>query len=309
MKRNYLIKIIPPKGYSVYRIEFARRHIIGVVLFALLAVGGAAGTHWYQLHAAQEEAARLAAVAAEQQAALATIDEQTRQLGAQLDAIRKRNEEIRRAMGIAPKHPPARRPEQQSNAASGAPTMAAVEARVTSLLHASAAAHVEESQLQRVAFRVLNLRHVAQVARAEMLAAIPSINPAGDATIASGFGYRSSPWPEFHNGVDLDADYGSTVRAAAAGTVVAAGWDDGGFGIKVEIDHGNGYHTLYAHCSKVEVAAGQRVVKGQPIALVGATGEATGAHLHYQVMRDGTPVDPAPYLDGVPPSVLASLQH
>ena len=277
MKRNYLIKIIPPKGYSVYRIEFARRHIIGVVLFALLAVGGAAGTHWYQLHAAQEEAALLGRGCG--RAAGGPRRRLTSRPGSSGRNSTRSASATRRSAARWASLPvnAAHRPEQHSNVASRAPTMAAVEARVTSLLHASAAAHVEESQLQRVAFRVLNLRHVAQVARAEMLAAIPSINPAGDATIASGFGYRSSPWPEFHNGVDLDADYGATVRAAAAGTVVAAGWDDGGFGIKVEIDHGNGYHTLYAHCSKVEVAAGQRVVKGQPIALVGATGEATGS--------------------------------
>ena len=309
MKQNYLIKIIPPKGYSVYRIEFARRHIVAVVALLVFIVGGAAGLHWYQLHLASESEARLAAIALAQQAKLAAIDEQTRRLAAQLNAIRTRNDEIRRAMGIGVEKPAVHHDSRQSDAATAPASLATVEARVASLEHASASAHIEESQLQHVAMRVLNIRHLQQVARAEMIAAIPSLNPAGDATIASAFGYRSSPWPEFHEGVDLDADYGTTVRAAAAGTVVAAGWDDGGFGIKVEIDHGNGYHTLYAHCAKVEVSAGQHVTKGEPIALVGATGEATGAHLHYQVMHDGTPIDPAPFLNGVPANVLASLQH
>jgi murein DD-endopeptidase MepM/ murein hydrolase activator NlpD len=89
--------------------------------------------------------------------------------------------------------------------------------------------------------------------------------------------------------------------------VVAAGWDDGGYGNKVDIDHGNGYHTWYAHLSRIDVRAGERVYKGESIAAVGSTGFSTGPHLHYQVMRNGTPVDPSPFLHGVPSNVLASL--
>jgi murein DD-endopeptidase MepM/ murein hydrolase activator NlpD len=136
-----------------------------------------------------------------------------------------------------------------------------------------------------------------------MLAAIPSLVPAGSGGIASGFGWRSSPWPEFHKGVDLEADYGETVRASANGTVAFAGWD-GGFGNKVDIDHGNGLHTWYAHLSRITVHEGQTVRKGEPIAKVGSTGEATGPHLHYQVMRDGNPIDPRPFLDGQGAKVL-----
>ncbi|HLI96988.1 MAG TPA: M23 family metallopeptidase, partial [Candidatus Baltobacteraceae bacterium] len=104
----------------------------------------------------------------------------------------------------------------------------------------------------------------------------------------------------------LGADYGDVVRAAAAGTVVSADWD-GGYGEKIDIDHGNGYHTWYAHLSKIEVQDGQFVHKGEEIGLVGSTGYSTGPHLHYQVMLNGQAVDPTPYLDGVPAKVLASL--
>ncbi len=103
--------------------------------------------------------------------------------------------------------------------------------------------------------RVLNVRRLASIARERLIASIPSINPVGGA-IAAGFGWRTNPWPEFHKGVDLEANYGDVVRAAAAGTVVSAGWDPGGFGIKVDIDHGNGYHTWYAHLSRVARRAG-----------------------------------------------------
>jgi murein DD-endopeptidase MepM/ murein hydrolase activator NlpD len=120
------------------------------------------------------------------------------------------------------------------------------------------------------------------------------------------FCYRTYPDTEFHPGVDLAADYGQTVRASAAGTVVSADWD-GGYGKKVDIDHGNGYHTWYAHLSTFNVKAGQYVRKGEAIALAGSTGFSTGPHLHYQVMLNGKPVDPTPYLTGVPSQVLASL--
>jgi murein DD-endopeptidase MepM/ murein hydrolase activator NlpD len=155
--------------------------------------------------------------------------------------------------------------------------------------------------------RVLNLRHVRALTRERLLAFIPSIDPVDGAPVVGCFCWRTSPDVEFHKGVDLGADYGQTVRAAAAGTVAAAGWD-GAYGLKVDIDHGNGYHTWYAHLSRIGVSVGQRVYKGETIAAVGATGFATGPHLHYQLMLNGTAIDPAPYLHGVPQSVLATLR-
>jgi murein DD-endopeptidase MepM/ murein hydrolase activator NlpD len=124
--------------------------------------------------------------------------------------------------------------------------------------------------------------------------------------IAASFGWRTNPWPEFHKGVDLEANYGTPVHATAAGTVASASWD-GGFGLKVDIDHGNGYHTWYAHLSRASVAPGQRVTKGQLIALSGSSGESTGPHLHYQLMYEGQPIDPQPFLNGVPEKVIATL--
>ena len=162
------------------------------------------------------------------------------------------------------------------------------------------------ARMRRLPLRVLNMRRLAQIARAHMLASIPSINPAGKAAVVGCYCYRSSPTAEFHAGVDLDANYGDVVRASAAGTVVAADYD-GGYGLKVDIDHGNGYHTWYAHLSRADVHLGERVTKAQPIALVGSSGRSTGPHLHYQVMRNGQAIDPEPFLRGIPPQVLAAL--
>ncbi len=115
-------------------------------------------------------------------------------------------------------------------------------------------------------------------------------------TITSPFGWRSNPFggsPEFHPGLDIAAPSGTTVTAAAAGTVIMAQWY-GGYGNYVLIDHGGGYSTGYGHLSAIYVSNGQSVTRGQAIGAVGSTGQSTGPHLHFEVRIAGKPVDPAP---------------
>jgi murein DD-endopeptidase MepM/ murein hydrolase activator NlpD len=95
---------------------------------------------------------------------------------------------------------------------------------------------------------------------------------------------------DYHPGIDIANEFGTPEAAADAGQVVFAGWGD--YGIYVEIDHGNGFHTIYAHMSAALVAAGQRVAQGQRIGLMGATGRATGPHLHFEVRYQGVPQNP-----------------
>ncbi|MBN4002863.1 murein hydrolase activator EnvC [Nostoc sp. LPT] len=119
-----------------------------------------------------------------------------------------------------------------------------------------------------------------------------------DASTSSPFGWRIHPilgYRRFHAGLDFAASYGSKIRAADSGTVIFAGWY-GGYGRAVIIDHGNGMTTLYGHTSELYVSEGQAVERGQAIAAVGSTGFSTGPHLHFEVRRNGTPVDPANYL-------------
>ncbi|MFW9264687.1 murein hydrolase activator EnvC family protein [Nostoc sp. CALU 546] len=119
-----------------------------------------------------------------------------------------------------------------------------------------------------------------------------------NASTSSPFGWRMHPvlgYRRFHAGLDFAASYGSTIRAADSGTVIFAGWY-GGYGKAVIIDHGNGITTLYGHSSELYVADGQAVERGQAIAAVGSTGLSTGPHLHFEVRRNGTPVDPTNYL-------------
>ncbi len=112
-------------------------------------------------------------------------------------------------------------------------------------------------------------------------------------TITSRFGRRSGG---LHTGTDFAASTGSTITAADDGVVIHSGWL-GGYGKLVKIDHRNGYVTYYAHCSSLSVEEGQEVSKGQQVAKVGSTGNSTGPHLHFEVRKDGEPVDPMSYLD------------
>lgn len=120
------------------------------------------------------------------------------------------------------------------------------------------------------------------------------VNPLPGAAVTSCFGPR---WDTMHEGVDLADAAGTPIRAAAAGTVKAAGWRFGGYGISVVISHGNGIYTHYAHLSRATVRVGQRVRAGQTIGRVGSTGDSTGPHLHFEVWRGWfAQVDPAAFM-------------
>ena len=147
------------------------------------------------------------------------------------------------------------------------------------------------------------MRVTRDVATAERLKALMSFVPlrmplSGDPSVTSPFGYRADPFLgrlALHPGVDLAEAYGAEIHAAAAGRVVHAG-PAGGYGNMVEIDHGNGLATRYAHMSETLVEEGQEVDKGAVLGRLGSTGRSTGPHLHYEVRVDGEPVDPERYL-------------
>lgn len=142
-----------------------------------------------------------------------------------------------------------------------------------------------------------SLAELAQLRRAS--AALPLGRPAaGEADLASGFGMRIDPFtrgPALHTGLDIRADHGADVRATAAGRVTAAEYS-GGYGRMVEIDHGNGLSTRYAHLSSIRVVPDEIVATGTIVGRVGSTGRSTGPHLHYETRIDGVPIDPQPFL-------------
>ncbi|MDQ3122459.1 MAG: peptidoglycan DD-metalloendopeptidase family protein, partial [Actinomycetota bacterium] len=111
-------------------------------------------------------------------------------------------------------------------------------------------------------------------------------------TVVSGFGWR---WGRMHEGIDISASSGTPNWAAAAGTVIHAGWL-GGYGNLVVVDHGDGLATAYAHASAILVGVGQLVSQGETVSLVGSTGNSSGPHLHFEVRVNGVAVDPLLYL-------------
>lgn len=123
--------------------------------------------------------------------------------------------------------------------------------------------------------------------------------------ISSAYGPR---WGTSHNGVDLAAPHGSTIYSVHAGTVTHSGWA-GGYGYLVIVDHGNGVETWYAHSSELLVNVGQEVAAGEPIALVGNTGQSFGAHLHFEVHIDGVPQEPVAWLDENGVDVVSQVEE
>lgn len=116
--------------------------------------------------------------------------------------------------------------------------------------------------------------------------------------ISSYFGYRFHPIlrkRKYHSGIDIAAPQGLSILAADSGVVAFAGWNNG-YGKMVILDHGSGFSTVYGHCSILQVNQGQTITKGQTIAQVGSTGLSTGPHLHFEVRKNGVPVNPLTYL-------------
>ncbi|HEX7931258.1 MAG TPA: M23 family metallopeptidase, partial [Sphingomicrobium sp.] len=131
------------------------------------------------------------------------------------------------------------------------------------------------------------------------LVAVPSGNPANVLMMSSGFGYRSDPFTggaAMHAGLDFRGPIGTPILAAAPGRVSFVG-QKSGYGNVVEVDHGQGILTRYAHLSGFTTAVGTQVAAGQQIAKMGSTGRSTGSHLHFEVRLNGVAVNPRRFLE------------
>ena len=139
--------------------------------------------------------------------------------------------------------------------------------------------------------------------------AIPSTEPVHGTAFTSGFGVRSDPFrgrAAMHAGIDLSGPIGTPIYATADGVVGRSQWVNG-YGNLVELDHGRGIQTRYGHLSRSMVVAGQKVKRGDMIALMGSTGRSTGSHLHYEVRIDGKAVNPIPFMQST--AYLQSVQR
>jgi murein DD-endopeptidase MepM/ murein hydrolase activator NlpD len=150
-----------------------------------------------------------------------------------------------------------------------------------------------DTEISQLDEALKTLDEVKEIARQ-----LPFANPVPGARITSSFGMRRDPilgTRAHHSGMDFRASPGDPIRATGAGTVVAAGWN-GGYGRMVEIDHGRGIVTRYAHLSRIAVKEGDRVTAGRIIGRAGTSGRSTGPHLHYEVRLEGAPTNPLKFL-------------
>ena len=265
---------------------------------ALVAVGSIFSiytlTHAY-LH--EEETAQLREANRIQQEQIRQIAKRASALGQEVDAIQRTEDGLRALVGA----PPAETDSAvQEGDAAPAPTGGAPHALTTDEVGEALMMLEERTAVRRTSIGQLAAMMQKDVPGASSFLGgdTPVTTPTGWPTngfISSGYGLRWNG-AEFHQGIDIAAEMGTPIVATADGVVTIAGWNAGGYGNMVDIDHGSGVSTRYGHASAVVVTAGQRVRRGQIIAYVGSTGHSTGPHLHYEVRLSGQPVNPSSYL-------------
>ncbi|PHR19508.1 MAG: peptidase M23 [Sphingopyxis sp.] len=157
----------------------------------------------------------------------------------------------------------------------------------------------DKSQKLHPTFERLNLALQRMDSLERTLIAIPSGKPSSTGMISSSFGYRRDPFTgggAMHSGIDFKGPLGQPILAAAGGKVTHAGWKSG-YGKCVEITHGNGLMTRYAHLSRIGVTRGQKIEQGIQLGAMGSTGRSTGTHLHFEVRLNGRAINPRPFLE------------
>jgi murein DD-endopeptidase MepM/ murein hydrolase activator NlpD len=269
----------------------------GVAALALLASGGALG-YWL----ADAPARSLpSASAAPEPVALPFTLEQVGAISARLFRLESEAAQLGKRIGVmnADVPPALHGPSARNGRAPAEPTGAAGGPLLPARSDSSPLGAID-AQLGRVEQQIAS---VASAAAEQSLALmrLPTRLPIPGAELTSTFGNRIDPFAHshaFHAGLDFAARAGTPIASAAGGVVSFAGFKRD-FGWVVEIDHGNGLATRYAHASQLLVHAGEVVVPGDRIAMVGSSGRSTGAHLHFEVLRSGDHVDPRRYLAGM----------
>lgn len=289
--REYTIKIIPHRGETVQSIRLPIRTIkygiASLCLGALLFIG-AFGYATYNMHAGKNNAVELGElrqVNSLQQEQLLQLAKKANALQADMEKLNELETEIRQ-MSTADSN--AGNPGAGgTHDGQGGPRIQPNIQNVSEALD-----NIEKNMAQRK--QSLEELHQQMAVKQAELAMTPSIWPtSGD--ISSPYGLRWNG-TDFHPGIDIANDVGTPIVATADGRVTAAGWNSGGYGNMVDIDHGNGIMTRYGHAAQVVVRIGQQVKRGQVIAYMGSTGFSTGPHVHYEIRINGQAVNPARYL-------------
>ena len=300
---RYKLQLVDRVTDTTRTVQLSRRglRLLAVGAGAVVGIVAAASifsiytlTHSY-LHEA--EAAQLREANRIQQEQIRQIAKKASALGQEVDAIQRTEDGLRALVGA----PQAETDSAvQEGDAAPAPTGGAPHALTTDEVGEALTMLEERTAVRRTSIGQLAAMMQKDVPGASSFLGgdTPVTTPTGWPTngfISSGYGLRWNG-AEFHQGIDIAAEMGTPIVATADGVVTIAGWNAGGYGNMVDIDHGSGVSTRYGHASAVVVTPGQRVRRGQIIAYVGSTGHSTGPHLHYEVRLSGQPVNPTSYL-------------
>jgi len=223
------------------------------------------------------------------------MDDKLQKLQQQMGELEKRDNEVYRSIFEANPIPDSAREKQMQQlkelqVVQQMDNQELTNSIVTSINKLSARVDHQQKSYEEIAGFIKN--------KEKLLSSTPAIQPVSNKNLnrlASGFGYRVDPvykTVKFHAGLDFAAPLGTPIYATADGVVKIAGFSDGGYGNHVVLNHGYGYETLYGHMYRIAVRNGARVKRGEIIGYVGSTGKSTGPHCHYEVHKNGRPLDP-----------------
>jgi len=301
-ERRWTVMVIPHGDAGSRSVSISMtvvKLVVGVcVVLAATVLAAVAGVASRTLDLAQ--ASRLESENAALTAELARLGEKVEELSDTLSIITRRDEQVRLVAGLEPLD------EEVRRAGIGGPAgdwpererlldEAGDAGRQAMRVHLDLDALLRRANLISSSFREASDSLSSHVQR---LSATPSIMPTAGYLTSSFSNLRMHPILHVgrpHEGVDIFAPYGTEIIAPAAGRVIAVGWRNG-FGLAVEIDHGYGVRTIYAHMSRTAATLGQRVRRGDRLGFVGSTGLATGPHLHYEVHVNDRPVNPVNFI-------------
>jgi murein DD-endopeptidase MepM/ murein hydrolase activator NlpD len=296
VKRRWTLVISPP-GASASKVFEVSQAVLRVAGGISLALGLAAIILGYSTFSRTLHLTHTSAVERENTALSTEIAKLTGRIDSlsdTLDAIGMRDDRIRLLANLEPIDP------QVQLAGIGGPERARPEPASPAAREAAKVTVDLNALIRRANLLAASFKEAAEslASNRDRLSAMPSIMPTRGWLSSAFSAMRAHPILHInrpHEGIDVAAPMGAPIEAPASGTVVSAGWVTG-YGNVVEINHGYGIITRFAHASQLLVRAGQHVVRGERVALVGSTGLATGPHLHYEVHVNGKPVDPLRYV-------------
>jgi murein DD-endopeptidase MepM/ murein hydrolase activator NlpD len=296
-RRRWTVVFVPHDAEPSRIMEVSYRVVRTVIVGAVLVAAAALGLGYVTVSRTVDltQSARLTQENARLEQQLDELSGRLANLADTLTRISQRDARIRVLANLEPIDP------QVQAAGIGGPTVVEVEGEIGSAMRRTSEVRVDLNALiRRANLLASSFKEAADSlsVHSARLSATPSIMPTQGWLSSAFSSMRSHPILHVarpHEGIDVTAPMGTPIEAPAAGLVRDAGWE-AGYGNTIVIDHGFGTVTKFAHCSKILVREGQRVSRGQRIALVGNTGLATGPHLHYEVHVNGRPVDPLRYV-------------